>query len=149
MDTWALGVMLYEMLVGVTPFHSFEMKDLISKINDGRYKLSCIDSEPIYIETCLFLVQSLVMSETLRLPIGEMIMHPFIAEELISTPLSALDIETFNDDMQSASKNQKTNDCSLLSSTSEMVSRFENTMITETDVVLSTRVRDQVRTLLN
>ena len=141
--------MLYEMLVGVTPFHSFEMKDLISKINDGRYKLSCIDSEPIYIETCLFLVQSLVMSETLRLPIEEMTVHPFIAEELISTPLSALDIETFNDDMQSASKNQKTNDCSLLSSTSEMVSRFENTMITETDVVLSTRVRDQVRTLLN
>ena len=46
--------MLYEMLVGVTPFHSFEMKDLIAKINDGRYKVSL--NEPINIETCLFLV---------------------------------------------------------------------------------------------
>ena len=41
--------MLYEMLVGLTPFHSFEMKDLIKKINDGRYKLTVLDSEPIYI----------------------------------------------------------------------------------------------------
>jgi len=46
-DTWAMGVLLYEMLVGVTPFHSFEMKDLIAKINDGRYKLSLKDNEPI------------------------------------------------------------------------------------------------------
>jgi serine/threonine protein kinase len=47
--------MLYEMMVGVTPFHSYEMKDLISKINDGRYKLSA-QGELISIETCLFLV---------------------------------------------------------------------------------------------
>jgi len=39
-DTWALGVMLFEMLVGVTPFHCFDMKELIRKINDGRYKLA-------------------------------------------------------------------------------------------------------------
>ena len=56
-DTWALGVMLYEMLVGVTPFHSFEMKDLVAKINDGRYKINL--NEPACIETCLFMVQCL------------------------------------------------------------------------------------------
>jgi len=56
-DTWALGVMLYEMLVGVTPFHSFEMKDLVAKINDGRYKLNL--NEPPTIETCLFMVNCL------------------------------------------------------------------------------------------
>ena len=49
--------MLYEMLVGITPFHSFEMKDLVAKINDGRYKLSL--EEPVYVETCLFLCQTM------------------------------------------------------------------------------------------
>lgn len=38
-DTWALGVILFEILVGVTPFHCSEMSDLVRKINDGRYKL--------------------------------------------------------------------------------------------------------------
>ena len=42
-DTWALGVMLFELLVGVTPFHCFELRDLVRKINDGRYKLSVQD----------------------------------------------------------------------------------------------------------
>ena len=46
--------MLYEMLMGVTPFHSYEMKDLIAKINDGRYKLTL--QEPITIECSLFLI---------------------------------------------------------------------------------------------
>jgi hypothetical protein len=29
--------MLYELLMGKTPFHSYEMKDLLTKINDGKY----------------------------------------------------------------------------------------------------------------
>ena len=70
-DTWALGVMLYEMLVGVTPFHSFEMKDLIAKINDGRYKLSTT-GEPAFIETCLFMVQCMQMNEKDRVPVEEL-----------------------------------------------------------------------------
>lgn len=56
-DTWAMGVMLYELLIGVTPFHAYEMKDLIQKINDGKYLLKL--NEPVSIECALFLSQTL------------------------------------------------------------------------------------------
>lgn len=69
-DTWALGVMLYEMLMGVTPFHSYEMKDLIAKINDGRYTLNL--NEPITIECSLFLIQCLQSNEADRIPMEEL-----------------------------------------------------------------------------
>ena len=85
--------MLYEMLVGVTPFHSYEMKDLIAKINDGRYKLSL--NEDIYVETCLFLVQCLQMNENDRIPVEELSEHPFIASDLMNHPCSELDTEAF------------------------------------------------------
>ena len=68
-DTWALGVMLYEMMIGKTPFHSYEMKDLIAKINDGRYKVTL--DEPLSIECALFLVQCLQMNENDRIPVEE------------------------------------------------------------------------------
>ena len=126
--------MLYEMLVGVTPFHSFEMKDLISKINDGRYKLSL--QEPIYVETCLFLVQCLQMNENDRLPVEELSNHPFISEELISVPLTVLNIESFNEEVEDTSKQNvrmSNQSCSV------MAGRFDDTVIKDTDVILTTR----------
>jgi serine/threonine protein kinase len=39
-DIWAIGIMCYELLMGKTPFHSNEMKDLIAKINKGDYTVS-------------------------------------------------------------------------------------------------------------
>ena len=89
-DTWALGVMLFEMLHGVTPFHSFEMNDLVAKINDGRYKVSL--QEPIAVETCLFMVQCMQMNEKDRIPIEELGGHPFIEESLIAQEPTPLDI---------------------------------------------------------
>ena len=53
--------MLYELLMGVTPFHSYEMKELINKINDGRYELKI--EEAISIECALFLSQCLQTNE--------------------------------------------------------------------------------------
>ena len=58
-DTWALGVILFELLVGVTPFHCYDMKELVRKINDGRYKMALENGESVKIETCLFLLDSL------------------------------------------------------------------------------------------
>lgn len=117
--------MLYEMMVGVTPFHSYEMKDLIAKINDGRYKLSA-QGEDVSIETCLFLVQTLQMNENDRIPVEELSEHPFIAEDLKDSPLNQLDIENFNSDMSRVSNHYS---CYSNVGTSAMASRFDETVI--------------------
>ena len=65
MDTWAIGVMLYELLMGKTPFHSYEMKDLLNKINDGKYNLNL--KEPVTVECALFLAETLQFEERERI----------------------------------------------------------------------------------
>jgi len=45
--------LIFELICGKTPFHSYEMKDLIAKINKGDYTINL--KEPILIETALFL----------------------------------------------------------------------------------------------
>lgn len=117
--------MLYEMLVGLTPFHSYEMKDLVAKINDGRYKVSL--NEDIKVETCLFLVQCLQMHENDRIPVEELSEHPFIAEELLGTPLSTLDIDTFNNEVKHTEKIRSSSISSC--NQSLMGSRFDDTII--------------------
>ena len=84
--------MLYEMLMGVTPFHSYEMKDLIAKINDGRYKLTL--KEPITIECSLFLIQCLQSNEADRIPMEELQDHPFISAAMQGA-LTKMEIDSF------------------------------------------------------
>jgi hypothetical protein len=45
--------MCYELLMGKTPFHSFEMAELLEKINNGKYVVQT--KEPLSIECALFL----------------------------------------------------------------------------------------------
>ena len=35
MDWWSMGVILYEMLMGVTPFNSCTVQDLFDEITNG------------------------------------------------------------------------------------------------------------------
>lgn len=72
--------MLYELLMGKTPFHSYEMKDLLTKINDGKYQLSL--SEPITLEIALFLTETLQFEEKERITDKEFDRHPLISLEL-------------------------------------------------------------------
>lgn len=136
--------MLYEMMVGVTPFHSFEMKDLIAKINDGRYKLSL--PEPIMVETCLFLVQCMQMNEADRIPVEELMEHPFIASELARNRLCLVDIAAFNADITVT--NRHYSGFSNYGGNSAMTSRFDDTTIDDTDIILTTKASEQVRILL-
>jgi serine/threonine protein kinase len=68
--------MCFELLCSTTPFHSFKMADLISKINKGDYNLGL--SEPVFLETALFLGQCLQANEEDRIDALELINHPFL-----------------------------------------------------------------------
>lgn len=101
-DTWAIGVMLYELLMGLTPFHAYEMKELINKINEGKYILQL--QEPISIECALFLSQCLQTNESDRLSMEQIAEHPFIND--LTDKLTELDMEAYFRELRNAkSKN--------------------------------------------
>lgn len=82
------------MLVGTTPFHCFDMQDLVRRINDGRFKVSSA-TEPIKIETCLFLLDCLQALEQNRIKITELLLHPFISEEMSGSELHDINNTAF------------------------------------------------------
>lgn len=125
-DTWALGVILFELLVGVTPFHCFDMKELVRKINDGRYKLA-VQGERIKTATCLFLSDCLQTIEANRIAVSDLADHPYISTELINFDLSDLNVEVFVRDSSGKEKYSE-----FTSSTGScMLSRFDDTDVHE------------------
>jgi serine/threonine protein kinase len=80
--------MVYELLMGKTPFHSYEMRDLIAKINRGDYQV--ILRQPITVECGLFLTQSLQANEPDRLDVDSLISHCFLTKD--NSPESLTDL---------------------------------------------------------
>ena len=107
-DIWALGIMCYEMLMGTTPFHSFEMKELINKINKGDYLLAL--GEPILMETALFLVNCLHSNESDRIGADRLPDHPFVnmlalsENECYTAAPNVLDKETYLKELSRVNK---------------------------------------------
>ena len=134
-DTWALGVILYELLVGQTPFHCFDMRELVRKINDGRYKVTVEGGEHIKIETCLFLLDCLQTLEENRIMASGLIEHPFISDDMVNIDLHDMDIDEFK--TQTGGKDQFSDFTS--ENGSAMLSRFDDSEIYEQDVILTTR----------
>jgi serine/threonine protein kinase len=90
--------MLYELLCGQTPFHSYEMKDLVAKINKGDYLVGL--KEPILIECALFLTQCLQANEADRITADEIVNHPFLKiAALDDDELITLDKVAYEDEL--------------------------------------------------
>lgn len=86
--------MFFEVLVGLTPFHCYNMQELVRKINDGRYKIAC-QEEPVMIETCLFLLECLQTNEAHRIKMNHLVDAPFISDEYQDKELHPVDVELF------------------------------------------------------
>lgn len=84
-DWWALGVLVYEMTIGVTPFYNRNRQVLVSKIKNSKvvfpdrtkYKVDYSD------DLMDFVTQLLVKNKDSRLGsnggVKEILKHPFIA----------------------------------------------------------------------
>lgn len=52
-DLWAIGIICFELLMGQTPFHSKNLKELVCRINIGDYAIAL--KEPLTIECAYFM----------------------------------------------------------------------------------------------
>ena len=118
------------------------MRELVRKINDGRYKLS-VTGERVKIETCLFLLECLQTIESHRITVGELGGHPLISEEMLEHNLHNIDNESFEREQGSKEMFSDFNS----SQGSAMLSRFDDTEIMEEDVILTSK-RSYQRELL-
>ena len=89
-DTWALGCILFELVNGQTPFYGNTVDELLVRIKDGWYNVVG-RGEPVYIETCMFLLESLQLHENNRMDIEGLLSIPLISEEYAGYGLHEID----------------------------------------------------------
>jgi len=77
-DIWSVGVILFELLTSVSPFHAKTKLELEKKINKGNYTIKDSPKKILTIECLSFLVNCLQFNEADRKSHMELVKHPYI-----------------------------------------------------------------------
>jgi serine/threonine protein kinase len=77
-DIWSLGTLCYQMLIGNSAFDAYNMKELVSKVEEGTYKVPSDLSK----ETVSFLNAMLQYDPNRRLSANELNKHAFIIKNV-------------------------------------------------------------------
>lgn len=77
MDVWALGVILYELFTGATPFNGDNEEEVLEEICEGF-----IRNKEIPMEAMCLIKGMLEVNTEKRLTIDEIKLHPFLAKQV-------------------------------------------------------------------
>ena len=77
-DIWGLGVMTYELLVGVNPFESTDLDELLAKVNNGNYVIPATLSK----ESVSFLNSMIQDEPQRRLSAEKLCEHAFLKKNI-------------------------------------------------------------------
>jgi serine/threonine protein kinase len=77
-DIWSIGVILFELLNGITPFHARNRAEFEGKVQECCYSLKDSTIPFMTLEAVSFLSQCLQQNEESRKCVTELIDHPYI-----------------------------------------------------------------------
>ena len=77
-DIWSLGTLCYQMLIGHCAFDAYNMKELVSKVEEGTYKVPTNLSK----EVVSFLNAMLQYNPEKRMKASELIKHAFLIKSI-------------------------------------------------------------------
>ena len=98
-DIWSLGAICYEMLIGTAAFDADDMRELVLKVENGKYKVPTSLSK----EVISFLNGMLQYNPNARLDINQLAAHQFITKNV--KEFHSIDVSQVSNKLDKTKKN--------------------------------------------